>query len=332
MPEEIVQPSNIRKNLKILIVTIFLLMLANFTVYFSGALKNLDSGVFLIQHKWNLLYNLDSPVEWLILGDSSANQGVNTEVLRSANGGQALNLGTVGNTLLIEDVWMLQSYIEAHGAPNNVVIVHVYDMWARQADTSVFAHVPWSRMSGTDMFSSVREQAELLWYKYIPLYQSDTQIFRAISNPLNMFTPPIYVNDDGFTRVDDPNPSLVSKDINNHSTKILTKQFQVSPTNSIAIEMLVNLANKHDLDVFIANSPIHEDLAHKESFSEYFKHVSDLLKEIDHASINIHYVLQETPKFDSTMMENVDHVTIKGSEIFTSKLISEIDNYRSNQQ
>ena len=158
MPEEIIPVSTRRKNIRLLVAVVLALLFVNFAVYFTGAFTKLDSGVFLIRSKWNLLRDIDSPVEWLILGDSSANQGVIPDKFRSEYGGRVVNLGTVANALLIEDVWMLQDYIESHGAPKNVIVVHVYDMWVREADTSVFAHVPWDYMGDIDLLQSLKDR------------------------------------------------------------------------------------------------------------------------------------------------------------------------------
>lgn len=310
--------------MRLTLTVLIVLLVTNFAVYFSGTFTNLDSGVFLIRHKWQLLRELDEPVDWLILGDSSANQGVNPDLFQTQDEGTVVNLGTVGNVLLIDDVWMLQDYIEEHGVPKNVVIVHVYDMWMRDADTSVFAHMPWDYMSDIGLFSSMKERLELLWFRYVPLYQSEKQVFRAISYPKSMFTQPIRVTSDGFTRVDSPNPEIVAQDIDSHMTRILPEDFILSPTNQLAINELVKLANEHDMNVFIANSPIHEDLVGQEAFTNYFENVSRLLVNLDQSSPNIHYVLRHTPSYDSSVMENVDHVTIEGANLFSSELFDEI--------
>ena len=329
LPNEDAPDASRNKNLRLLIAVVITLTIANFTVYLSGAFTNLDSGTFLIRSKWDILRDLDTPVEWLILGDSSANQGVVPAQFQTEYGGRSVNLGTVGNVLLIDDVWMFQNYINKHGAPSHVVIVHVYDMWAREASTSVFAHTPWDYMGDVGMFPTLKEKFELAWFRYVPLYQSSTQVFRALAAPTQMFSPPIAMANDGFTTASSPNPSAVKKDIESHSTGLLTDEFALSPTNDKAIDMLIQLADEHQIEVFIANSPLHEDLAELESFELYFRNIASLMSDIDDRSPNIHYVLQDTPTFDSTMMENVDHITFEGATVFTSKLITDIQTHLS---
>jgi len=311
-------------------VVVVTVIIANTAVYLTDAFINLDSGAFLIRSKWNILGDLDEPVEWLILGDSSANQGVVPDQFRAQYDGNAVNLGTVGNALLINDVWMIEDYINQHGAPENVVIVHVYDMWYRRADTAVFAHTPWDYMSDIGMFSTPKERAELALYRYVPLFQSSTQVFRAIANPSQMFKPPISIGDDGFTTVLDPNPSQVERDIESHASGALSKAFVLSSINETAINLLVDLANKHKFQIYIANSPAHEDLVALDSFQLYVSHISDLLEGIDERSPYIHYVLRDLPTFDSSVMENADHVTKEGATSFTAQLIAEIRTNESN--
>ena len=325
MPQENIPTITGRRYVRLVLSVLSVVLIVNSTIYFSGAFTNLDSGVFLIRSKWNLVRDLDEPVEWIILGDSTANQSVVPDLISPKNDGSAINLGTVGNALLIEDVWMLKDYIRSHGEPKNVVIVHVYDMWVRGADTTVFAHMPWDYMPDANMFRSVGERIELLWYRYVPIFQSETQVIRAISNPSRMFSQPIPMGDDGYTSIASPNPSIVEQDIESHRTRILNTEFKISEANLWAINELVEMANSHDMNIFVANSPVHEDLVGLDNFSSYFANVRELLRDMDSRSPNIRYILQDLPTFDSGVMENADHLTHDGAQTFTSQIIIDIE-------
>ncbi|MEB3357540.1 MAG: hypothetical protein VKK04_12500, partial [Synechococcales bacterium] len=69
-------------------------MLILLNVLANGFLDYLISrqGYFLASYKWNLLTDLKQPADWLVLGDSSCNQGVVPEILSQELGGTALNL------------------------------------------------------------------------------------------------------------------------------------------------------------------------------------------------------------------------------------------------
>src|SRR5262245_5791244 len=88
-------------------------------------------GYRLVQEKWDLLMRQRSPVEWLVLGDSSCNQGVVPAVLDEELRTTSLNLCTIGDMMLVGDAWMLRSYLQRVGVPRHVVMVHVYDIWGR---------------------------------------------------------------------------------------------------------------------------------------------------------------------------------------------------------
>ncbi|MEB3229478.1 MAG: hypothetical protein VKJ64_00600, partial [Leptolyngbyaceae bacterium] len=72
---------------------------------------------FLASHKWTLLNNLEEPIDWLVLGDSSCNQGVIPEILSRELGGTTLNLCIFGPLLVFNDAWMLEQHIRQVGPP-----------------------------------------------------------------------------------------------------------------------------------------------------------------------------------------------------------------------
>ena len=87
----------------------------------------------------------------LILGDSSAAQGVDPEFWTNASGESAINLATIGDATVVNDAWMLETYLERFGRPNKVVIVHAYDIWHRELKQNVVVQIPfkfiWNRLS-----------------------------------------------------------------------------------------------------------------------------------------------------------------------------------------
>jgi hypothetical protein len=55
---------------------------------------------------------VDEPVDWLILGDSSVNQGVIPSIFEDEFGERAINLGTNGIMITLDDLWMIE-YLHA---------------------------------------------------------------------------------------------------------------------------------------------------------------------------------------------------------------------------
>ena len=96
----------------------------------------------LIAYKWELVEGQTEKVNILILGDSSANQGVNPEIISEAFGGRVLNAATIGNWVLVDDVWLLETLINTVGPPDSVILVHVYDVYHRDFTKNLLIQGP----------------------------------------------------------------------------------------------------------------------------------------------------------------------------------------------
>ncbi|MCB9752657.1 MAG: hypothetical protein H6713_22105, partial [Myxococcales bacterium] len=99
-------------------------------------------GYVYVAHKWRVLGQLSRPVDWLVLGDSTVNQSFDPARLREREGLRAVNLGTIGNFGAIDDLWMLEEYLERFGPPEAVVVVHTYDVFHRRPPRMLFGRVP----------------------------------------------------------------------------------------------------------------------------------------------------------------------------------------------
>jgi len=329
-------PSELEKSTSTLRLTFIVLAAAvavvgiNVLISLTGIVDRIDGGGRIIQEKWKLLDSVDEPTDWLVLGDSSADQGVDPDLLASELGGTALNLATVGNVLAVNDVWMLDKYIEQRGAPKNVVIIHVYDMWRRDAETSAFAHIPtapelwWSNQPSLSL--SYTETAELLAFKYLPTFQAKSLIKKLLDDPGKLNTPPRTIQPNGFSPVIEAKPDRVEADFKVHQGFYSQNRFEIYQINIAALDRLVELAEEHDFNVYISNSPIYDGLRSDPEFNIYFRGVSALLNSLSERSQNIHYVLCDTPGFSKELMTNIDHLTVEGSASFTEQLVEDIEN------
>src|SRR5438128_2449200 len=129
LPVEIAGPSTARRLIGTIGGVLALVALANTAALFVLSRHPVNHGYKVIGAKWELLREQERPVDWLVLGDSSGNQGVVPAVLSERLGGSSLNLCTVGDLLAVNDAWMLETYIGTVGAPRKVLMVHAYDIW-----------------------------------------------------------------------------------------------------------------------------------------------------------------------------------------------------------
>src|SRR5207253_10129783 len=152
LPREAVPPAGWPQILCVWVLVCIIVAGINLTLQWSLNRFPINSGHGLVQAKWNLLKRLPAPIDVLVLGDSSGNQGVVPQLLGAALGGTTINACTLADALIVNDAWMLDLYIRRLGPPKRVILVHVYDVWERDISYDVWAQIPlpWGFWSDLD--------------------------------------------------------------------------------------------------------------------------------------------------------------------------------------
>ena len=70
------------------------------------------------------LRSLQAPVDWIVLGDSTASRSVRPGFLCPRLGVTCLDLSTAGNFSLVEEAWLLELYLRRFPPPKKVVLAH----------------------------------------------------------------------------------------------------------------------------------------------------------------------------------------------------------------
>jgi len=311
---------------------VLLVCLNFFTIWYLGNFTT-NFGYWTIYQKWDLLANMDESVDWLILGDSSCNQGVMPSVFYNDLGERAVNLCTIGNLGVVNELWMLEEYIDRFGPPGNVVIVHVYDVWHRDIDPVLFGQVPrpwgfWHQHSlGQYIFGeqTVRDQAFL--ERFIPLYSQT----RAITTNLQMaamlqdnpFKANWYIQPDGFLVATEPHPEVVVNGARDHIQFTSENGFQISKLNDLAMQEIVELADSYRINVYLVNSPVYEGLYADPTYQDYLYGVQAKLAGFAIYSQFVYHI-EAVQTFPADLMQNPDHLIQPGAEIYTHWLVEQI--------
>jgi hypothetical protein len=308
-------------------------MLIVFAVLNFGARGLLDRFTtnrtyWLIQAKWSLVERLERPVDWLILGDSSCNQGVRPDVLRDKLGGSVLNLCTIGDMLAINDAWMLQRAIARGATPKNVVIVHVYDMWQRPAGAkfreTLITKIPlgwgfWEAMR-PPMDMSFEQKRAFFLSRYAPLWSENVTLSDWAMNPRKLLSRNFSIDEEGYMRSDLVRPQSVEADYQEHRRFVRGRKFIFSEANRLALEQIRLMADEHDFHVHIASAPLYKGLWNDEEFQAYYRQVQAGLRGVVKRSHRLSYVLEQPPVFEAEQMENADHVNHEAAGVFTERL------------
>jgi hypothetical protein len=341
LPHEIIRPARWREILITIVGAIALLIGANSAADWFLDYLSVNRGYFLISRKWDILSELKQPADWLILGDSSCNQGVIPERLSQTLGGTAVNLCTFGPLLTLDDAWLLHEHIQQLGPPKQVVIVHVYDIWQRDVEEDTIAHIAQIPRSPAEIEAfdpplelSREDQIKLFLHRNVPLYSSNETLSDWIREPLTSFheSREFTVSQSGFMPIEQPKPKYVRRDMRNHLESVRQENVAFSEINRAAMQRIQQLAEQYDFDVFLANSPIYEGLYQERDFQRYFRKVQQQLIQFDRGSDRIHYVLRDPVTFSADQMRNTDHVITSAAEIYSDRLAQAIQRVQLRSQ
>jgi hypothetical protein len=286
-----------------------------------------NRSTWLIRKKWRLVEDLDQPVDWLALGDSSCNQGLRPDVLAPRLGGRVLNTCTIGDMLVVNDAWMLERHIARVGPPKNVVIVHVYDMWHRSSSVlrkSLLGGIPlpwgfWEKLTPTVELAEADRKAMFL-KRYVPLYAENLSLGQAMVHPEGVGGQGFAIDAEGYMRSDVVNPAAVRTDAAQHRRFLASRSFAFSKENRAALDEILRLAEVHGFEVYVASSPLYAEVSASAPFQRYYAELLKQLRKLGSRSPRLHLVLEEPVTFPAERMENADHLDHQAAAIYSERL------------
>lgn len=328
---ELEHPSSPHALLRTALTALTLLALANLGAWLYLKASPANQGYAIIEAKWALLRAKQEPVDWLVLGDSSCNQGVDPQALSSALGGRVLNACTIGDMLALEDAWMLDEYIQRHGAPKNVVIIHVYDIWHR--DDAVLKGLLWNIDSDPERWSEGQPSISLGWRDrvftrlapWLPLYSQSASLQALIWQPKRLFAKrEIGLSPLGFMSESQARPEVVERDARAHLKFVQSHKPRLSDPNLKALKHLSKLASEHQINIYLAPSPLYDGLWRQDDFRRYYEKTQALIaQELDSNAPMMR--LGSAPMMASeSELQNVDHVTAPAASRYTQQLAASI--------
>ncbi len=287
--------------------------------------------------KWQLALHPPPAPSWVVLGDSSANQGVDTRLLADHYGKPALNLATVGDFQLVGDAWILQTLFESGARPQRILVVHVHDVWARSLEqllhvvTRLRPPVDVARLD-PPLAWQWGQRFELAWNHHFvnrfPFYTQNESLYWLLMNPRKMVAPPrVPLDASGFEIEPEASPASVSEDANELRMAARGGGFTVAPHQRAALETIARLAAEHGATVYLAAGPLADELANDADLQKVLAGVAAFLEAFaqDHPNVQ---VLSPLPFWlPADLMQSADHATEEGARRFTSMLIANADEH-----
>jgi hypothetical protein len=333
LPKEIMPATSWRKVILLILLTLVMVFLTN--LFMIGYLDkySMNYGYWTIHQKWNLLNDIEAPVDWLILGDSSCSQGVMPEILMTELNQTAINLCTTGDMGTLDNLWMLEEYIQRFGVPKNVLVVQTFDMWHRNFNPVRLGQIPrpwkfWENHTfGHELMLDKDIRDETFIEHYVPLLSQNKTIGMIIRSTLagkhNPFDSLWKMKEDGFVPAFEPKPDIVLAGEQQQIDFVKENSFSVSALNNQALEKMAEMADTNDFNLYLANSPTFEGLYTNPDYQEYFHSLQSYLQEVANQSVNIRYI-PSVKTFPVEQMQNPDHLIVSGAEEYTRWLVEEI--------
>jgi hypothetical protein len=309
-----------------------LVLLNFFTLWYLGNYSP-SYGYWTLHQKWALLGKMDAPVDWLILGDSSCNQGVSPALIQEKLGETAINLCTIGSVTALNDVWMLEEYIQRFGPPRGVVIGHVYDVWSRDLDPLILGQIPrprnfWKEHTlGSDLLGNPGIRSQVFQERYVPFVSQRltlTSLLRSLMfGKLIPFKPRWLIDEYGFLSGEQAQPENAIQDGQDHMQFVRENEPVLSSINQQALERLVEIADAYQLPIYLVNSPLFEGLTADDGFQAYLAELTRQIDSVVGESHSVH-LIPEIKTFPAAQLQTADHLTLPGAQVYTEWLIQNV--------
>jgi hypothetical protein len=333
LPREVVFSSTPRRLVFDILGTLLVVLFLNLAAYWYLGRYTTNFGYWLIRSKWDMLKELQSPVDWLVLGDSSGNQGIMPEIFAARMGETAINLCTVGDMTTLNDLWMLEYYVKKFGPPKNVLIVHVYDVWHRGFNPTLLANIPlsWGFWDDFSLVSSLdrppQQELRIFLERYVPIYSQNKTLAGIIRTKIlalrNPFSSEYHLDPNGFMPATEPRPERVEEGGRNSIEFVSQNRFYTSYPNQIAMEKIIELAERYRFNIYLLNGPVYEGLYQNAEFQEYLSGVQQQMDEFARQSEYVHHI-STILTFPAGQMQSTDHLILSAAQVYTGKVVEEI--------
>ncbi len=310
----------------VLLSAIVVLAAANFA--YASFLKSvtLNGGYRLAEKKWELLQDAPDDIDYLFVGDSSCNQGLDAAYFHELTGKRALNLCTIGNMAAIDDALMVSEFIGRYGAPPHIVVLHVDDVWPRDDESINSAlHILPSSLQ-TNVFAqggitpTLRNRVHYLINRHLPLYAENASLQTITRAPFSFRIPTSAhdtIDDFGFASVEGADEAGVRTDRTRRLRGVdEALSAPLSEANRRSVARLQQLSREHDAQLHFVMAPLEREFAQSEQLREFVEAVSaELLEAAPDADFRL--FRPDLANFDAAEMESVDHVVGEAAQRFT---------------
>ncbi|MCF8381631.1 MAG: hypothetical protein K9H49_18805 [Bacteroidales bacterium] len=235
---------------------------------------------------------------------------------------------------LVDGVWMLDNLIKRDLAPKNVIMVLVYDSWNRNIHPALYGQYPFKWVYGDAVKPKIilpkQYRKEIFYSHFLPIYHQAERVRTIIKKPAGFKKDLPYIDEKGYNPY--PwgfNEREIIADAQWHREFTIDRKPYISPHNILAINYLHEIAKKTDINIYIANSPVYDDLMADSTFNSFYTELAMIISNELSGYQNIHYINNPPLLFEMKYLQSADHLTDEGATIFTNHLLKEITGTRA---
>lgn len=286
----------------------------------------LSRNLWLIPAKWRVADSLELTPEYVFLGDSSGNQGIDPQVASQVLGGGAVNLCTVAPAGPDGDSFMLSRVIDHVGVPKHVVLVHVFDFWGRPRPDLNTLPVPVLDAISPDSPSQLdlEEKIQLVGTHLFPAATYHKSFRKLLCDPGVLTRDPaaqgLLIHPDGFMPMQPVVPNTLEADLAHHRAVCLAGPPIMSEHSRQVLDHLSSQAKALGFDLTIVNAPLVREAYEDPVIRAHYERVNDELRAWAAKDARFHHLFAEPVLYEAEQIYNLDHTVGEAAQDYTRRV------------
>ena len=301
-------------------------LVSNAVFFYAIRQTPLNRNLWLIPQKWRIADSLETAPEWLFLGDSSGNQGIDPAVASKLLGGVSVNLCLVAPAGSVGDAFMLDRVINNVGPPKHVVLIHVFDFWVRgEPNLNTIPTPVWAAI-GPDSPTPIPldEKLSLAGTQFFPAAGFNTSFAKLLRDPSVLMQTPesagLVIHPNGFMPMQPILPNTLDADLAHHSAVCLDNEPKISPANQRTLNRLLAQAEQHNFNLYLVNAPLVREAYDDPIIRPFYDAMNAELTAWANQSDRIHHLMSEPAFYDAEQIYNLDHTVGDAAQDYTAQV------------
>ncbi|MDO8649012.1 MAG: hypothetical protein Q7R81_04495 [Candidatus Peregrinibacteria bacterium] len=266
----------------------------------------------------------------LILGDSTAGNGVIPSLFQERTGMRAHNFGTTALVAAFADPVMLLTYLEHHPPPRAIIVVRSLNTWVRQVNYGAmredYLDPNIVRFLYKEGMLTTEEVFSLALARILPTYRYRNAVRRWWKDYREDFVAPEAYTD-GFIRDDQVMRAVFQVgDLSLITNAYDGKGFLFNADQILLLDYLCSIAQQHRIPTFVIIGPYSQDFAQLSNVQAYATSLKTVLNLVtaQHPACTF---IDGRRTYSSYLLSNPTHVNYSGALLFTADLANELRKY-----